>query len=699
MVHTYKGPVRAPFSLAQGMAGAKHKKLFNPYGMRCGFCSKNGHTVSACASRPTTPLPAFRSEWADCLLASPQVDVMQFRGMSVTAAQEAVQTLGRRLNTGNPWSGSTHPRDALRGQLGFWKAIGANSTVLSWLAYGVPLRLVAEPPHYAFCNHASYFEHKSFVDTEIAECLSSQYFLSVPRDFPAVLNPLQVEPKGVDKHRMCTDLRWVNARLPRHTFKMSTLYNSMPSVVRRGHKLFTADLKKAYYSLFMEERAWPYMCFEHQGECVCGCVLLFGLSTAPMYFTKVCKPIIAFLHVLLILVMYYLDDWLFSEEPSKAEALSLFVRWLIETLGFRFSDKCQWTPSSVVSFTGMLLDAEQHVVRAPPEKIARLQRLITLMKARADSGLAVSVHDIRSLTGTALSLSLAVAPVRVWTRGLYAADKEANRLDADTVVLGSAARDDLAMLGHVLHAYNGAPIRDPAASACIQVDTGGMGVGVACGAKLASLPLPTCYIGLSSTLRELVGLRMALSECAADLTGKHVLVQMDSSASIRNLLKGGGPVPELCEQVRAIWRLCETSHIRPVFEWVPREQLSHVDALSKLLDRAWQLRPRVLAWLASVLPGPLTASWSDDPRHILFLLPNFNAVSQAVTQARIRQKRVCIVYPCWPNQPWWPQVEALASHRFELPRACDAFEPSWLESPIGTGPPEWRVFAAVLDFR
>lgn len=163
-------------------------------------------------------------------------------------------------------------------------------------------------------------------------------------------------------------------------------------------------------------------------------------------------------------------------------------------------------------------------------------------------------------------------------------------------------------------------------------------------------------------------------------------------------MKGGGPVAELTEHVRQLWLLCENLAITPTFEWVPREELWKVDALSKSLDRFWKLKPEYLSLLAS-LWGPFSSDWSSGCDQTLFMLPNFNVIGACLSEAQRLRRRMCLVFPCWPAQSWWPKAESLATCILELPPAFQSFTPDWSLSPIGTGPPQWRILAALFDFR
>ena len=81
--------------------------------------------------------------------------------------------------------------------------------------------------------------------------------------------------------------------------------------------------------------------------------------------------------------------------------------------------------------------------------------------------------------------------------------------------------------------------------------------------------LPRDEIRKSSTRRELVALLMLAKTPAIleQIRGRRVKIILDSIPALRNLIKGGGPVKELCDAVRLWTEFCERNRIEPVYEW------------------------------------------------------------------------------------------------------------------------------------
>jgi len=129
------------------------KKWFKQEGLVCKFCLKKGHEVSFCPAKPYVPPVEDRIPFVEHLLSLPRVSTNRIIGLSKEAALAWVKSQGTVWSEGNPWTGSDKIYDQLRGRLGFWKALGTSTTVISWLAYGVPMYFIKEPQHVIFPNH------------------------------------------------------------------------------------------------------------------------------------------------------------------------------------------------------------------------------------------------------------------------------------------------------------------------------------------------------------------------------------------------------------------------------------------------------------------------------------------------------------------------------------------------------------------
>jgi ribonuclease HI len=453
----------------------------------------------------------------------------------------------------------------------------------------------------------------------------------------------------------------VNAFLAHPEFRLETLKKSLPDVVQRGMMLFTTDLKSAYYSVLMEKKAAQYLAFAVDSVIYVASVMLFGLSTAPMVFHKIMRQIVRFLRVLKIMVLNYLDDFLWAETAKKVHTLIAFVRWLIPSLGFMFNEKCEWQPKQLVGFLGLLVDSHRFEVKVPTEKIQRVKVLLALMRARTEADQVVSLQDLRMLTGRIISFSLAMPAVHVWTREMYRAIAATS---GSVALLTNEAKEELSFWLENIERLNGAPIVSRQHELIARTDASELGWGFEVNEFQAAGFLPEESIAKSSTHRELRGLQLGLKALSEKLSGRRVLVQLDSFAAARNLIKGGGPVGKLSEIVKEIWTLCDELKIQATYMWIPREENKRADELSKIATAEVTLRDDAKMALAK----ELVKSWQNEPT--VWCNPMWSRISEAIDLARMRKQSIWLVHPIWQSQTWWPKLQQCASTSITFSRDC-----------------------------
>jgi hypothetical protein len=179
--------------------------------MFCSFCRKKGHENYFCPSTPYRPSkPEHRIEFVDRLMAAPRVKTNVFAGKPLDLALDEIIAQGTCLNKANPWVGSDLVYDQLRAKLGFWRAVGASDSVISYIGYGVPMRFQREPSHLVFENHKMGADEASYVDSDMKKRLERNCFRPARPGEVKVSNPILVVHQN-GKLRRCDDARYVNA--------------------------------------------------------------------------------------------------------------------------------------------------------------------------------------------------------------------------------------------------------------------------------------------------------------------------------------------------------------------------------------------------------------------------------------------------------------------------------------------------------
>ena len=167
----------------------------------CKFCNKLGHSISFCPSLPSEPPEEERCNFAEQLLSTKKLRLTRFSGLDFTQALDEVTQMGNLLNKDNPWVEDVRPFSALRKGLGFWKAIGADKSVLSWIAYGYQMRFAKPLPRKSFKNAPNTCGYEEFIDKEISTHVSDGSFVEVTQDQTWIVSPFLISVNSNGKPR------------------------------------------------------------------------------------------------------------------------------------------------------------------------------------------------------------------------------------------------------------------------------------------------------------------------------------------------------------------------------------------------------------------------------------------------------------------------------------------------------------------
>ena len=125
---------------------------------------------------------------------------------------------------------------------------------------------------------------------------------------------------------------------------------------------------------------------------------------------------------------------------------------------------------------------------------------------------------------------------------------------------------------------------------------------------------------------------------------------------------------------------CCQVHIEPYYEWIPREQNTRADLLSKQVATRYGLAGEVQRFLAEVCELPA-------------LLADFNQLAPTLARWAHRRGTYLLVHPVWPAMHNWNQLQKATRRWWALPTADVC-----LRDESGRAAPPWQMRAAVLDF-
>ncbi len=152
---------------------------------------------------------------------------------------------------------------------------------------------------------------------------------------------------------------------------------SVLSAVTKGQWMTSIDLSGAYFHIPIHHTSRKYLRFVFKGIVYQFRTLCFGLSTAPMIFTQVMKPIAFMAHREGIRLHQYIDDWL-CVARSREEAV-LHTKRLLQVavmLGLRVNEeKSELIPSTSSTYLGMVIDSIKFRAYPTQKRIDNLLQL------------------------------------------------------------------------------------------------------------------------------------------------------------------------------------------------------------------------------------------------------------------------------------------------------------------------------------
>ena len=126
---------------------------------------------------------------------------------------------------------------------------------------------------------------------------------------PGFYSCLFVTPKVTGGWRPVIDLSFLNQFVRLSHFRMETA-QSVLQCLRSGDWLISLDLQDAYLQVPVHPQSRRFLRFCLGSQVYQFRVLCFGLSSAPLVFTRVMAPVSSTMHCSGYRILHYLDDWL-----------------------------------------------------------------------------------------------------------------------------------------------------------------------------------------------------------------------------------------------------------------------------------------------------------------------------------------------------------------------------------------------------
>ncbi|KAM4795634.1 uncharacterized protein WCC33_000698 [Rhinophrynus dorsalis] len=470
------------------------------------------------------------------------------------------------------------------------------------------------------------------------------------------------------------------------------------------------DLKDAYLTVPMAPSSQGFLQFLWRNQIWQFTCLPFGLSSAPWCFTKLLKPVVAFLRSRGVRLIIYLDDILIMSQDRRS--LIIHAEWtlhLLMDLGFLINwTKSHLVPTRQLEFLGFVVDSSQASLKLPGAKIRSIWKEIRsiLRKER------ISLRMLARIVGLLSASIQAIFPGPLHYRALQRLKALHLRRGlgyADLIRLSSDAREELVWWLKHLDAWNGRAIFGMVPDLVIESDASLLGWG----ARLGDVATGGKWSELESDLHinclELLAGSFALKSLAKDKVSCCILLKMDNISAVQYINRLGGTRSKLlAELAKDFWHFCLDRNVTVLAEYLPGLSNAVADWNSRyLVDRSdWRLDREMFVRLEG-LWGPLQIdlfasrlncqlpvffSWRPDPEASAtdaflqswipgtnYAFPPFAMIQRTILTIRRQEATVVLVTPFWPAQPWFP---ALLELSVDFPREIPSF-PLLLTDPAG----------------
>lgn len=524
------------------------------------------------------------------------------------------------------------------------------------------------------------------IDKEVSDLLSKEAI--EPSTGPGFTSQLFVIPKKTGELRPVLNLRRLNQHLPIQPFKMETI-SQVVHLIKRNDFLTSIDLRDAFLHVPIHPSSRRYLQFQWRGKLYQFKVLPFGLSLAPLIFTKILKPLLRWARSHGIRISAYLDDLIIAAATKElSQKHTKMVTDKLANLGFLTKEsKSSLTPSQTLQHLGYEINTTAMTLQIPGTKIRDMRREASKLINKTTC----TVRQLSSFIGKAIAMTAAVFPARLKVQYLQAVKINALKSGISwegSVSLPTTATEELLWWRTHLQQWNGLSwiVANPQID--IYTDASTSGWGVVINNRAYSGTWPATHYPRHINYKELLTVFYALQR--PEVKGRTVNIISDNITTIAYINHFGGTrSPELMKLATSIWNWCLRTGTRIRTTYVP-SAFNPADAPSRqltgqlewsispsffnLMDREWgphtvdlfaspdnhQLR-RFMTWKPS--PGAighdaLQHQWQ--PLGNVYLCPPWNLLPLVLEKIRLEQITATIVTPHWPSAVWFPTVKMMA---------------------------------------
>ena len=569
--------------------------------------------------------------------------------------------------------------------IGAWKRICDNQTVISWLENGIDFEFKSKVDPFYFSNKKHSIEEHSFLQKEIKR-LYSCGVIEKCKD-TSYISPISCVPKPNSDFRLIINLRHLNNHC-KQTFHKIEDIRHVTEILKPKDILTSVDLKESFYHFKIKPTLRKYLSFKFENNYYSFCVLPFGFCLSPYFHAKILKPVVTFLREQGIRLNLYVDDFLICAIASRFRDHTDFVLNTLTDLGLRVNlEKSELEGAQNLLYIGYHVDTSNTfpIIKVDTKRITRLKKQIRCVIKKEF----VSARVLAKTAGLCVSTAFAVTPAKLFLRNTYRVLSSRTSWDDKNLKISTLSRNELNWWLESVETFNFKEIKHCQIDTQLKVDASGQCWGALLNSSLEAKGDWNRRVSCqSSNYRELMAILLALETFKRQLKKKSVEILSDNATAGAYVRNKGGPVEKLSQMAKTIWGLAERHQFQITCTHIPGLLNIEADRLSRTPDtHNWMLHPYLFAELQRKF-GPFTIDrfatslntqlprfnsryWEPDTEAINamaqpwtgehnYINPPWALLPQIVRKIASDKAECTVIAPMFKGQAWFQELKNMS---------------------------------------
>ncbi|XP_064461987.1 uncharacterized protein LOC135372255 [Ornithodoros turicata] len=385
------------------------------------------------------------------------------------------------------------------------------------------------------------------------------------------------------------------------------VWDTVRGLLLQGDFLVRIDLKDAYLSIPISSSDRPWLCFLYHGTCYQWNVLPFGLTSAPRVFTKLMKPVVAYLRSRGVRLVIYLDDILIMDQsPCHLLATTSFVVDFLHALGFIVNQsKSHLVPTRKLLFLGFEVSTSPEPTLGLP--LGKGQTITQELKALLQGPR--RARHLAKVIGLLSATSLAILEAPLHLRSLQSLLHQTLKQGSyeSTITLTVEATKDLQWWSKKLLSCPTRPLREKSVVQIIQSDSSLRGWGASSEGSVVGQQWTSDQARLHINELELVAALLGLKALVKAPPQGRILLQLDNRTVVAAINRMGSTRSSRLNQVALeLWSWCLNRGLTVQAQYIPGSLNVVADRASRFRfdSSSWRLHPLIFRKVVK-LWGPI----------------------------------------------------------------------------------------------